>query len=97
EDGNIPDPAPEPAARAAAHSYLTPTPEEFQKAVTRGAPLLVGEKTGEPTRLAVSRRPALESRAEVEKALEACRRRPPRLPLAPGGQATAVVSSDLPE
>ncbi len=97
QNGDLPAPAPEPAARAAAHSYLTPTPEEFQKAVTRVAPLLVDEKTGAPTRLAVSRRPALESRAEVEKALEACRRRSPRLPLVPEDEARAVVSSTYPE
>jgi alkylhydroperoxidase family enzyme len=97
ENGNAPAPAPAPPERAAAHSYLTPTSEKFRETVTRVAPLLVDDTTGKPTRRTVSRRPALESRAEVEKALEACRRRSPRLPLVPEAEARAVVSSNFPE
>lgn len=78
-------------------SFLTPTPEQFQKTVTRVAPLQVDAKTGTPTRLAVSSRPALESRAEVEEALEVCRRRAPRLPLFSVGEARAAVGDAWPE
>ena len=53
--------------------------------------------TGEPTRLTVCRRPPLESRAEVEKALEAARKRAPRLPLLDEAKARAVVSEAWPE
>ena len=42
--------------------YLTPTSEKFKDAVTKVAPLAIDEKTGEPTRQTVCRRPALESR-----------------------------------
>ena len=45
------------------------------------APLESDQKTGQPSRLAVCRRGPMESRAEVEKALAACRQRTPRLPL----------------
>ena len=96
EDANAP--AREPAAEgAAAHSYLTPTSEKYRAAITRVAPLALDEKTGEPTRITVSRRPALESRVEVEKALEARRRGSPRLPLVPEKEARALISSNLPD
>jgi hypothetical protein len=88
---------PRPAAEVAAHSYLTPTSEKFREAVTRVAPLMFDAKTGDPTRLTVCRRPALEPRAQVEKALESCRQRSPRLPLVPEAEARAVVSSNHPE
>ena len=54
-------------------------------------------KTGEPTKLTVCKRPPLESRAEVEKALEAARKRTPRLPLLDEAKARAVVSETWPE
>lgn len=77
-------------------TYLTPTPEAFKNRITRVAPLLNDEKTGEPTRRTVARRPALESRAEVEKALEACRKRAPRLPLVDEATARALLPADWP-
>jgi alkylhydroperoxidase family enzyme len=98
ENGAAPGAAAEPPRPApAAHSYLTPTPEKFQNVVTRVAPLVVDEKSGEPTRLTLCRRPPMESRADVEKALEACRHRSPRLPLVPEAEARAAVSGSWPE
>jgi hypothetical protein len=92
--GRTPDTAPEK------HSYLTPTSEPFKSAVTKVAPLAVDEK-GQPTRQAVNRRPALESRAEVEKALEAARGRAPRLKLADEDKTRAALpeshSGDVPQ
>ena len=85
------------APATATHSYLTPTSEKFQKLITRVAPVVVDEKTGEPSRKTVSRRPPLESRAEVEKALEFCRQRTPRLPLATESEARAVVAASASE
>jgi alkylhydroperoxidase family enzyme len=89
--------APAPAQEAAHQTYLTPTPEKFQARITRVAPVLNDPKTGEPTKLTVSRRAPLESRAEAEKALEATRTRTPRLPLLDDAKARAVVSEILPE
>jgi alkylhydroperoxidase family enzyme len=77
-------------------SFLTPTPEAHHKAVTRVAPLQQ-EGGGEgPSRLAVCRRPRLESRAEVEQALAACRKRTPRLPLVGEAEARALLPADWP-
>jgi alkylhydroperoxidase family enzyme len=86
-----------PASNAPAQSYLTPTSPKFQATITRVAPLVIDSKTGEPTRLTISRRPPLESRDEVEKALEAARKRTPRLPLLDEAKARAVVSEAWPE
>jgi alkylhydroperoxidase family enzyme len=88
--------APTPAD-APPQSYLTPTAEKFRSTITRVAPLTIDPRTGEPTRLTVSRRPPLESRDEVEKALEAARKRTPRLPLLDEAKARAVVSEAWPE
>lgn len=78
-------------------SFLTPTPEQFQKTVTKVAPLQVDAKSGSPTRLAVSARPALESRSDAEEMLEACRHRTPRLPLVSEGEARTVMGDALPD
>src|SRR5436853_322586 len=75
-------------------SFLTPTPAEYRSKVSQVAPLLDGGTGDSPSRLAVCRRPALESRAEVEKALEACRKRPPRLPLVEEARARALLPRD---
>jgi Carboxymuconolactone decarboxylase family len=99
ENANPATPAPAPArpAATAAHSYLTPTPEKFQKTITRVAPFLADDKTAGPTRPTVCVRPPMESRAEVEKALEACRQRSPRLPLVSEAEARAIMSASSPE
>ncbi len=72
-------------------SFLTPTPEKYKDVVSKVAPVEADEKTGKPTHLTVSRRPAPESRAEAEKALEACRKRTPRLPLVDEARAREVA------
>ncbi|HUG70300.1 MAG TPA: hypothetical protein VMM76_21295 [Pirellulaceae bacterium] len=77
-------------------TYLTPTAQQYKSVVTIVAPLLLDEKTGAPTRMTVSRRPALESRQEVEAALAAARQRTPRLPLVDEGQAKEVLPEDFP-
>jgi hypothetical protein len=77
-------------------SFLTPTPERYRNRVTLVAPVQTAEGSGEPSRQAVCRRPPLESRAEVEKALEACRKRAPRLPLVEESKARALLPGDWP-
>jgi alkylhydroperoxidase family enzyme len=78
-------------------TYLTPTPEAYQHKITKVAPLQCDEKTTEPSRLAVCRRPPLEARSQVEKALEACRKRSPRLPLVAEAKARAILAKDCPQ
>jgi hypothetical protein len=95
--GAVVDPAAAPDRPAAAQSYLTPTPEKFQTKITKVAPVVNDPKTGEPTKITVCIRPALESRADVEKALEIARKRTPRLPLLDDAKARAIVSESLPE
>jgi len=53
--------------RPAAESFNTPTPEKYEKTMSKVAALQVDAKNGTPTRLAVCVRPALESRDAVEK------------------------------
>jgi AhpD family alkylhydroperoxidase len=74
-------------------TFLTPTPEKYRDQVTRVAPL--GEDTSAGlTRKTVCMRPALEARAEVERALAACRKRTPRLPLVDEDTARALLPDD---
>jgi hypothetical protein len=75
-------------------SFVTPTPEQFKTRITQVAPLVKEDQTGTPSRQAICRRPHLESRGEVEKALEACRQRTPRLPLVDEAQARALLPPD---
>ena len=88
---------PTPDRPAPIHSYLTPTPEKFQTQVTKVAPILNDPVTGAPLKLTVCKRPPLESRADVEKALETARKRTPRLPLLDEAKARAIVSEAVPE
>ena len=85
------------AERPAAESFNTPTPVKYEKSISKVAALQIDEKTGSPTGLAVSTRPALESRAAVEKALDACRQRTPRLPLLSEGEVRAALADATPE
>lgn len=78
-------------------TYLTPTSPKFQNLITKVAPVTYDPKTGKPTKLTVSNRPALESRSEVEKALEAARHRKPRLPLADEAKTKEVLPEGFPE
>ncbi|MFN0051294.1 MAG: hypothetical protein ACKV0T_03835 [Planctomycetales bacterium] len=77
-------------------SFLTPTSPEFLQSITIVAPLQLDAKTGTPTRATVCNRPALESRGEVERALETCRRRQPRLPIVTDGEAREVLADVWP-
>jgi AhpD family alkylhydroperoxidase len=85
--------APEPEA----HSYLTPTSVAFRDKITQVAPIVLDAETGEPTRLTVCRRPALESRTEVERELAFARERQPRLPLVSEGEAREVLGEEAPQ
>lgn len=78
------------------HSYLTPTSPEFQNAITRVAPVTVDPATGKPTRQAISIRPALEPRGEVEKLLAAARNRKPRLSLVDEARAKDALPEGVP-
>jgi AhpD family alkylhydroperoxidase len=76
------------------HTYLTPTSDTFKNKVTKVAALPADAKTSEPTCKTVCIRPALESRAEVEKMLEATRKRTSRLPLVEESKARALLPAD---
>ena len=94
--GGAATPPPAAAAAAPAQTYLTPTPEQFTKLVTKVAPLQMDAKTGEPTKNTVCNRPPLESREEVEKTLLACQGRTPRLPLVDEDKAREIVADAWP-
>ncbi len=89
--------APAPDRPAPIQTYLTATPEKFLTTITKVAPVVLDPKTGEPTKLTVCKRPPLESRAEVEKALEIAHKRAPRLPLLDEAKARAAVSEAMPD
>ena len=86
-----------PPAERRRHSYLTPTSEKYQTTVSLVAPLFIDEATGAATRKTVERRPPLEPRIAVEKALEATRTRQPRLPLLSEQQAREALQEAAPE
>jgi len=87
--------AAQPAARSEhPQSYLTPTADRFQKAVTNVAPVIFDTKTGDPTRMTINRRPALESRDQVEQGLAAAAKRTPRLPLIDEAKSRELVAED---
>lgn len=85
-----------PAAPRPDHNYLTPTSEKFQTKVSQVAPVAVDESTGKPLRATICRRPVLESRAEVEQSLQACKSRTARLPLVDEAKAHEVLGEDAP-
>jgi alkylhydroperoxidase family enzyme len=85
----------DPAAILPTRTFLTPTPDRYKDAVSKVAPVELDAK-GAPTHRTVSHRPPLEPRAEVEKALEACRKRTPRLPLADEARARSLLPEDWP-
>jgi len=62
-------------------SFVTPTSKRFESALSRVAAVARDPKTGAPTKQAISKRPPLESRNDVEAALTAARTRASRLPL----------------
>jgi alkylhydroperoxidase family enzyme len=87
----------QPAEPAEKHTYLTPTSDKYKDAITKVAPLVVDEATGKPSRTAMFRRPALESRDEAEKALAVARERTPRLPLVDEDKTRAVLGDAAPK
>ncbi len=78
-------------------TYLTPTSEQYKNKVTKVAPVQTEESSGLLSRLTVCRRPALETREEVEQALAAARKRSPRLPLVDGAKARTLLPEDWPQ
>lgn len=90
--------ATEPAKEGENHdTYVTPTSDEFKATVTKVAPLQLDAKTGKPTKLAVASRPKLESRVEVEQALDAARQRKARLPMLSEEDARKALGEAAPE
>jgi alkylhydroperoxidase family enzyme len=78
-------------------TFLTPVSEQYKNKLSQVAPLQDADNGGQPSRLAVCRRPELEPRAEVEKALAACRQRTPRLPLVAEAEARKILPKDWPQ
>ncbi len=78
-------------------TFLRPTSEKYQHQASKVAPLGREPPAGGVCRPANVERPALESRAEVEAALAACRKRPPRLPLVEEAQARKLLPADWPQ
>jgi len=78
-------------------SFLTPTANAYKERITSVAPLDKDDRTGAPSRRCISTRPPLESRADVEKALDLCRERTPRLPLADEAKTREVLPKDWPD
>jgi alkylhydroperoxidase family enzyme len=87
-------PGGEPGGEKEKHTYLTPTSDKYKDAISKVAPIVFDEKTGKPTRQTVCRRPKLESREEVEKALVAAGKRTPRLPLVDEDKAREVLPKE---
>lgn len=80
----------------ASQTYLTPTSDKFTKSISKVAPLTFDAKTGAVTSLTIFKRPALEPRADVERALQACSTRQPRLPLVSDAEARELLKDEYP-
>lgn len=87
----------EPNQPAASHSYLTPTAEKYRASITKVAPVDLDPRSGEPSDRTVCRRPPLESRDEVERALAEAGKRAARLPLVEEATAREVLSDAAPQ
>jgi hypothetical protein len=85
-----------PATEPKGHSYLTPTSDAYKDKVSKVAALVV-DASGKPTKKTVCNRPALESRDEVEKTLDAVRKRTPRLPLVDEAKARELLGEAAPK
>jgi len=89
-------PRPEAAGATASHqTYLTPTSERFQSLVTQVAPV-ARDSNGRAISNTVARRPLLESRAEVDAALEQARSRTARLPLVDEAEVRPLLPEGFP-
>ena len=75
-------------------AYLTPTADADRDAVSAVAPLDGGRPANGLACAAPARRPALETPAEVDRALAAARARTPLLPLADPSAARAVAGTE---
>ncbi len=76
-------------------SFLTPTATDFTQSLSLVVPVSL-DAAGQPSKTAVSNRPALESRAEVEAALQAARTRQSRLPLQTEEAVRKVWAAETP-
>lgn len=76
-------------------SFLTPTSAEYQTALSQVVPVQ-RDASGKPTPVAVSNRPALQPRDEVEAALVAARQRTARLPVLSEDEARAALGDQAP-
>jgi alkylhydroperoxidase family enzyme len=74
--------------------YLTPTSDRYKAMRSRVAPLPAELSSKAPACARPADRGPLETRSQVEAALEACRKRSPRLPLASEVQAREVLPAD---
>jgi alkylhydroperoxidase family enzyme len=72
-------------------TFLTPTADRYKNRASQVAALQPGQPTGPAV---PAKRPPLESRAEVEAALTACRMRTPRLPLMAEDKARSLLPED---
>jgi hypothetical protein len=82
------------AESTAKHTYVTPTSDAYKARVTSVAAIERSPKPGEHTAPTVCKRPALESREEVEAALATARKRSARLPLTDEPKARALLPED---
>ncbi|WP_435008608.1 carboxymuconolactone decarboxylase family protein [Tundrisphaera lichenicola] len=76
--------------------YLTETPAKYRATASRVAPLDPARHDSASSLAGPSRRPPLESKAEVEAALADCRARTPILPLVDEAKARAILPADWP-
>ncbi len=86
-----------PKEPAEKHTYLTPTSDKYKTVTTKVVALTLDPTTGAPTRQTTCKRPALESRDEVEKRLAAAAKRTPRLPLVDDSKAREIVPEGFPK
>lgn len=79
-----------------ARSFRSPTSDQYKDRASLVAPLSKDAAPGKCKPAMIAPRPALESRAEVEAALGACRKRTLRLSLVQEDKARALLPKDWP-
>jgi alkylhydroperoxidase family enzyme len=77
--------------------FLTPTADKYKDKASKVAPLAQDQPGKAPAIAAEVKRPSLEKREAVEKALAACRTREPRLPLVDEDEARKALPADWPK
>ncbi len=75
-------------------SFLTPTSQKYQHAVSKVAAVRRDETTGQSSGKTICRRPPLESRSETEQQLASLRDRQPLLPVLAEPQARSVLTGE---